>query len=221
MRGHVVWDWNGTLFDDFTVNVAAVAETCRSVCGVEVSEHDYRTHYRRPITAFYEALLGRPLEAGEWERLNDGYFEEYRRRLVSARLAHGAMEALAAVEASGFTQSLLSMWEHDELLALVARFSLGRFFVRVDGQAGPGGEGKRSSLARHLERLEERRPALSRAAVVVVGDSVDDADAARSLGLACVLVSGGPHHPDALRATGAPVVDGLAEAVARVLSDPP
>ena len=47
-----------------------------------------------------------------------------------------------------------------------------------------------------------------------MGDTVDDADAARTVGAAIVLYDGGITDADRLRATGAPVVSTLLEAVA-------
>jgi phosphoglycolate phosphatase-like HAD superfamily hydrolase len=51
---------------------------------------------------------------------------------------------------------------------------------------------------------------------VLIGDSVDDAEAAASVGAGAVLYSGGFTHVDKLRAVGVPVVDTLHEAVALV-----
>ena len=50
--------------------------------------------------------------------------------------------------------------------------------------------------------------------VVLIGDTVDDALAAQAVGARCVLYSGGFTEARQLRATGAPVVDTLTEAVA-------
>jgi phosphoglycolate phosphatase-like HAD superfamily hydrolase len=54
---------------------------------------------------------------------------------------------------------------------------------------------------------------------VVIGDTVDDALAARHVGAAAVLYTGGSNSRASLEAAGVPVVDDLAEAVetARVL----
>jgi phosphoglycolate phosphatase-like HAD superfamily hydrolase len=173
----------------------------------------YRRHFVRPVAVFYERLFGRPLEPGEWDRLNEGYFAAYRRRLASLRLVAGADDALAAVAASGMSQSLLSMWEHDELLRLVRGFGIDRHFVRVDGQRGTGGDNKEAFLSRHVAHVDALVGPLDADEVLVVGDSVDDARAAGALGLRCVLVAGGPEHPDALHATGVTVAPTLAEAV--------
>lgn len=209
----MVWDWNGTLFDDFDATVAAVAEVCEAAGGPVVTADVYRRHFVRPVTVFYERLFGRPLEPGEWDRLNEGYFAAYRRRLASLRLVAGAEEAIEAVAASGRSQSLLSMWEHDELLHLLRGFGIDRHFVRVDGQRGTGGDSKEAFLSRHVADVEALVGPLGADEVLVVGDSVDDARSAAALGLRCVLVAGGPEHSGALRETGVAVVPSVADAV--------
>jgi phosphoglycolate phosphatase-like HAD superfamily hydrolase len=103
------------------------------------------------------------------------------------------------------------MWRHDDLVALVERLGIGRYFVRVDGLRRSDGGGKAEHLVKHLAALE-----LEPAAVVLVGDSLDDLAAARAVGAGCVLYDGGSHHRHALEATGVPVVDSLTDALAAV-----
>jgi phosphoglycolate phosphatase-like HAD superfamily hydrolase len=55
---------------------------------------------------------------------------------------------------------------------------------------------------------------------VLIGDSLDDADAAESVGARCVLYTGGFTDPDRLRASGRPVADALTEAVALAAGQP-
>jgi phosphoglycolate phosphatase-like HAD superfamily hydrolase len=124
-------------------------------------------------------------------------------------LASDAREALAAAEAAGLSQSLLSMWRHDDLVPLVERLGIGRYFVRVDGLRRSDGGGKAEHLVKHLAAL-----GLAPSAVVLVGDALDDLAAARAVGAGCVLYDGGSHHRRALEATGSPVVDSLTDALA-------
>jgi phosphoglycolate phosphatase-like HAD superfamily hydrolase len=49
--------------------------------------------------------------------------------------------------------------------------------------------------------------------IVMVGDALDDADAAEGLGIRCVLYASGSHHREELEATGYPVADTLVEAL--------
>jgi phosphoglycolate phosphatase-like HAD superfamily hydrolase len=201
---HVVWDWNGTLFDDHLAVVAAVNDALAHLGLAPIDAHAYRSHYTRPVERFYEQVAGRPIAAQEWRALDDAYQHSYLRRLARLGLASDARTALAAAEAAGLTQSLLSMWRHQYLVPLVERLGIGGFFLRVDGLRVPGGGGKTEHLVEHLAALD-----VEASAALLVGDSLDDLAAARAVGARCVLYDGGSHHRHALEATGVPVVGTL------------
>lgn len=203
---HLVWDWNGTLLDDLSLVVAATNAAFASVGGPVVTAEAHRRDFRRPIRDYYAAVLGRPVDDEEFVRLDKVFHDAYRTGLAACRLAADAEAALRAWTGS---QSLLSMWFHTDLVPTVGRLGLTSYFVRVDGlRAAVGGGPKRPHLVRHLAALE-----VTGAEVVLIGDSVDDAEAAAAVGARCVLYTGGFTEPRHLRATGAPVVDTLTEAV--------
>jgi phosphoglycolate phosphatase-like HAD superfamily hydrolase len=208
---HLVWDWNGTLFDDHVAVVAAINDALALVRLGPIDSNIFRTHYTRPVERFYEQVAGRPIEPGEWRTLDERYHLSYGASVERLELAPDAVEALTAAEAAGLTQSLLSMWRHDDLVALVERLGLGRYFRRVDGLRAAGGGAKTEHLVAHLEGL-----GVGASAAVLVGDSLDDLAAARAVGAGCVLYDGGSHHRQALEATGEPVVDTLTDALAAV-----
>jgi phosphoglycolate phosphatase-like HAD superfamily hydrolase len=205
---HVVWDWNGTLFDDHLAVVAAVNDALALLGLAPIDADAYRSHYTRPVERFYERVAGRPITPREWRTLDDAYHDSYHRRLARLRLAAGARAALEAVEAAGLTQSLLSMWRHQDLVSLVERLGIGGFFLRVDGLRVPGGSGKAEHLVEHLAALD-----VTASAALLVGDSLDDLAAARAVGARCVLYDGGSHHRHVLEATGVPVVGTLSAAL--------
>jgi phosphoglycolate phosphatase-like HAD superfamily hydrolase len=206
---HVVWDWNGTLFDDHVAVVAAINDALALLNLRPIDSHTFRSHFTRPVQRFYELVAGRPIEPGEWRTLDEAYHDSYHAWVERLKLAPDAWAALAAAEAAGLTQSLLSMWRHQDLLLLVERLGIGRFFLRVDGLRVPGGGGKTEHLVAHLAALE-----VEASAALLVGDTLDDLAAARAVGARCVLYDGGSHHRDALEATGVPVVDTLTDALA-------
>ena len=206
---HLVWDWNGTLFDDHVAVVAAINDALALLRLSPIDSDTFRTHYTRPVERFYEQVAGRPIEPDEWKTLDDSYHHSYGASVERLQLAPDALAALEAAEAAGLTQSLLSMWRHQDLVALVERLGIGRFFLRVDGLRVSGGGAKTEHLVAHLAALEVEAPA-----AVLVGDSLDDLAAARAVGAGCVLYDGGTHHRHALEATGVPVVDTLTDAVA-------
>ncbi len=203
---HLVWDWNGTLLDDFTLVLKATNACLASVGGRAISAEEHRRDFRRPITEYYAHVLGQPVGPDEFVALDTVFHEAYRAGLADCRLAVDALAAMAAWEG---TQSLLSMYFHDELVATVERLGLALNLARVDGLRDTvGGGSKTPHLVAHLNALE-----LPGEACVLIGDSVDDAEAAAAVGARVVLYSGGFTDEARLSAIGVPVAATLTEAV--------
>lgn len=207
---HVVWDWNGTLFDDLEIVLQAVNHGLEPYAAGPVTLDDYRDHYTRPVKGFYDRFLGRELTVEEWEELDRRFHDGYRELLLRARLTHDARDALDLAASRGLTQSLLSMFPHEELVPLVDRIGISRYFDRIDGLRGPAGDAKAAYLGAHLRALILDE---SPDDVLVIGDTPDDAVAAAHVGARCVLVDNGSHHRHALEYRGVPVVDSLVAAL--------
>ena len=211
---HVVWDWNGTLFDDLEIVVASVNVSLRSVGAPPIDADRYRAVYERPLHRFYESLLGRPVLPAEMATIDRDFHDAYHALLDQARLTVDARSAVDLVASRGRTQSVLSMWWHDRLVPAVRYFELEDYMLAVDGHRGPPGASKETHLARHVEQLTHLFPeVVRRESVAVIGDVTDDADAARAAGVGCVLYDGGSQPRAALEATGVPVAATLVEAV--------
>ena len=206
---HVVWDWNGTLLDDNQVVLAAVNEVCAGFGRAELSWPEWQAAYGRPLRATYERILGRALDDEEWARVDKLFHDRYDALLHTCDLAAGVTDALRQWNDSGRSQSLLSMWFHTRLTPTIEGFGLTQYFTRIDGLAGDvGGDSKADSLIRHLETQN-----LNPAEVVLIGDVVDDAHAARSAGAHSILVTTGAMSRPALESTGAPVTNTVGEAL--------
>jgi phosphoglycolate phosphatase-like HAD superfamily hydrolase len=205
-RTHLVWDWNGTLLDDLSLVVEATNRAFAAVGGRSVDSDEHRRTFRRPVAEFYAEILERAVDAEEFGRLDRIFHDAYRLGLTTTTLAADAMHALKSWTGS---QSLLSMWFHSELVPAVDTYGLTGVFTRVDGlRTEIGGDLKAGHLARHLDEL-----GVPGDRAVLIGDSLDDALAAESVGAAAVLYTGGFTHPTRLRASGRPVADTLVEAV--------
>jgi len=207
MPTHLVWDWNGTLLDDLGLMVDAANAVLGSAGGPSLTVDEYQRGYRRPLASYYGELLGRSLGTAESRRLDRLAHEIYRDRLARCPLAPDAVDALDVWPG---TQSLVSLFYHEELLGLVDRHGLTRHFSRVDGLHGELGRTPKSGyLKTHLEAL-----GIAGGDCVLIGDTLDDAASAKAVGAACVLYAGGFTHAERLAATGLPIATTLAEAVA-------
>lgn len=210
---HIVWDWNGTLFDDAPLVVEAV-NACLTSAGVEPIDADtYRREYVRPLEAFYEKFLLRPVGDVELLELDHVFQAAYWDGFERADLTADARDAIDAAAERGATQSIASMLWHDMLVPTVTGFGLHERMLALDGNRGTVGETKDEHMRRHVARLVDLYPGLGEARMTVIGDITDDAGAARATGIDCILYDGGSQTREMLEATGFPVVNTLLEAV--------
>ncbi|WP_371671064.1 HAD family hydrolase [Streptomyces sp. NBC_00289] len=209
---HIVWDWNGTLFHDNDAIIGATNAAFAELGLEAITLERYRTLYCVPVPKFYERLLGRLPTDAEWEVMDEVFHRYYTQHRISCGLTDGAVELLTGWQSAGRSQSLLSMYGHDELVPLVRGFGIEPHFLRVDGRTGPSGGSKAEHMVRHLAALTGAA-GVDPARTVVIGDAADDAVAALHVGARAVLYTGGSHGRASLEEVGVPVVDTLAEAV--------
>ncbi|MFI6852535.1 HAD family hydrolase [Streptomyces sp. NPDC050416] len=207
---HIVWDWNGTLFHDIDAIIGATNAAFAELGLEPLTLEKYRELYCVPVPKFYERLMGRLPTEAEWEVMDDIFHRYYAEHRVRCGLTVGAVELLSGWRLAGRSQSILSMYVHEELVPLVRGFGIEPHFIRVDGRTGPSGGSKAEHMVRHLASLTSVAPERT----VVIGDAADDAVAALHVGARAVLYTGGSHSRASLEAVGVPVVDTLEEAVA-------
>ncbi|MDF5751125.1 HAD family hydrolase [Spongiactinospora sp. TRM90649] len=205
---HIVWDWNGTLFHDIDAVVGATNELFRPYGLPPITPDGFRQVYTRPIWIAYERMLGRPLNEGEWQVLDEGFHEHYHRLMLDCGLTTDCRDSLREWERGGGSQSLLSMWAHERLVPKVTEFGLHGHFERIDGLRSAAGGHKAEHMVAHIQAL-----GVDPAQVLVIGDSLDDAHAAQHAGARAVLYTGGMTLRTELESFGVPVVDSLAEAL--------
>lgn len=211
---HVVWDWNGTLFDDLGCSVGVANQLLAEfgLPGIDGVE-GYHAKFRFPIVDYY-ADLGFDVSAqGNFEAAAQRYIELYRAASTSCQLKAGATEALTALAAAGMRQVVISATRQDYLDAQVAPFALDRWLSGAYGLTDIYAHSKEA-----LVRSWLAREGLSQHQVVMIGDSEHDFEIADAVGARCVLVTGGHQAREHLARLGAPVVDDLSSIPALILA---
>ena len=206
----MVWDWNGTLLDDFNL-MARIAERTLANMGVPgVSGGDIRANFRRPFSDFYARLFCRPVTQEEFVYIRHRFEVEYKAGVFGLDLQPDAGTAMDLVAAHPATQSLLSMAHDDQLQALVDHHRIRSRFLRVEGSPTSDSDGSKAQrLIRHLAAI-----GIEPEGTFIIGDTVDDHEAALTAGATSVLVTTGSTSRASLEATGAPVVDTVLRAAA-------
>ncbi|MFI1930909.1 HAD family hydrolase [Streptomyces sp. NPDC020330] len=212
-RTHLVWDWNGTLLDDTHAVIQATNAAFAEIELAPITLEQYREMYTIPIPRFYERFLGRLPTEAEWERMDGVFHRHYAEQRLACGLTAGVEELLDQWQRTGRSQSLLSMYGHEQLVPVVRGYGIEPRFVRVEGRRGPSGGSKALHMERHFEALAGVG-GIAPENAVVIGDALDDAVAAAHVGARAVLYTGGSHSRSKLEGAGVPVVDSLGEAVA-------
>lgn len=201
---HILWDWNGTLFDD----AGLCMEIINGMLGrrqMPAMDHStYQTAFTFPVKNFYQAV-GFDFARESFEIIAAEFMAEYDRRRFECRLQSGAREALETLMARGFRQSILSAYEQSRLEEMVAFMDLHEFFHHLVGLNDYYSAGKLESGKRFIGEL-----GILPESVVLIGDTLHDAEVAEAMGIACILVPCGHYSRTRLLTGGVPVVDALA-----------
>lgn len=202
---HVIWDWNGTLFNDAWLCVDVMNGLLGRRGLPLLTPARYQQVFDFPVVNYYRRL-GFDFEQESFEALGTEFMADYERRRLECSLQPGALDVLGALAERGVTQSVLSAYRHDTLEEVLRHFGVRAFFTQVIGADDHYAGGK-------LDRGRQwiRDAGLDPREVVLVGDTVHDFDVATAMGTACWLVPGGNHPRERLAACGVPVFDSLAE----------
>lgn len=208
---HIVWDWNGTLLDDTQACIAALNTLLRERRLPPLDTRRYRDSFAFPVRDFYREL-GIDPEAGDWDALAARFHDLYLEQTMTVPAA--AHAAVRFVAAAGLPQSVLSACEQGILERLIARHGLSGCFRHVQGVDNLDGCSKLAAGRALLARL-----GLAARELLLIGDTLHDAEVAAALGCACLLVANGHQSRARLDTAGCPVISSLSELPATLRSE--
>ena len=202
----IVWDWNGTLFDDLAIsidvnNTLLAQENLPTLPDIDA----YRAVFRFPVIDCY-IDLGFDFSKTPFAVLADRYVETYNAHRHLVQLTPGAVEALEAVQARGIRQVVLSAGKQDQLMEQMSPFPILHYFSEIQGVSDHYGHSKRDLAVNWMAArgLDPQR-------TLFIGDTVHDFEVASACGADCILVTTGHQCEERLRATGKPVIRALSE----------
>ena len=200
---HLVWDWNGTLFDDAWLCVEVMDGLLRARGLPGLTPERYAELFDFPVRDYY-VRLGFDFVRDPFEIVGAEFIRIYEGRRLECGLQPGARETIGALHAAGIGQSVLSAYRHETLDELLRHFGLLDCFEHVVGGDDIYAHGKRDQGLALLGRI-----GVAPGDVLVIGDTVHDAEVAAAMGADCRLVPCGHQSRAKLVATGACVVDSL------------
>lgn len=188
MIKNVIFDWSGTLSDDFAQGYAATMGVFRRLGIPLMSREHYRAEFTLPYMNFY-----RRFTAASEETIRRLFLEEVRGSKGPA-LFPGVEELLRELNSRGLSLAILSSHPQERLEEEVRCCGLEELFLEVKGSV----HDKTTGIAGILER---RR--LARHETAYVGDMTHDLEAGRQAEVLTIAVTWG-YQPCELLASLAP-----------------
>lgn len=199
---HIIWDFNGTLFDDIEAGVASVNEMLGERGLPKISSVDaYRKIFKFPIIEYYKAL-GFDFNAEPYEVLAPIWVDLYNINSKYSSLQSGALDLLKAFKKFGVSQVLLSATEREMLLGQIRELGIEPYFDEIMGLDNIHAYSKRELAIRWKERNPASIP-------LFIGDTEHDAEVASAISADCVLVCNGHQSRERLETLGRFVLDDL------------
>lgn len=200
---YIIWDWNGTLFDDIKVNVKAINISLKKKNLSPLTIEEYLDKFTFPVRNFYERI-GFDMQRLDYDTLANEFIDNYiKESRAHASLQKGVKELLQYFCDLGFNQAILSASEKTMLEERLEHFDIKKYFEDIMALENIYAESKMHLGLKWRENKGKDKKAL------MIGDTVHDFDVAKSMGIDCILFSGGHNKKEDLLSTGAIVVDKL------------
>jgi phosphoglycolate phosphatase len=214
MIRHVIWDWNGTLFDDVDVCIRSMNSLLSKYDLPRIGGADeYRSKFRFPVSEYYR-LLGFDFSDTPFPALANEFIALYQSASTDCALSPNAEKTLSDIAKRAIPQIILSASEQRNLESQVGSFPIGAYFDAILGINDIYARTKESIAHSWLASS-----GLSEREILMIGDTFHDYEIARNIGCHCVLYKNGHQHiPDHLEhCTVVAVLDDIVPALEKIL----
>lgn len=188
----IVFDWNGTILCD-TRQTWLAGNECLKFYGADpMSLSDYRRLFTFPIMDFYEAYGVCPKHVlRHKEESNAVYQKHYEQLVTNARTRRGARNVLDWLHGQGAPTIILSNYVTDKIEGHLQRLGLEHYFRDVSANTCNGTSilEKTSKTARLQSYMDQHGFEASN--TVIIGDTMEEPEIARALGLTSIGITDG------------------------------
>ena len=200
---HIIWDWNGTLFNDIDLSVSLINGVLRKRNIAELSVERYRDIFGFPVKDYYERT-GLDFSEESFEEVGKEWMDQYELHKHECGLSVGAVEVLDKIREHGIGQSILSAYSQHTLIEIVEKSGVSEYFSNLVGLDNIYASSKLGLGKQLVEKLGFKEHE-----VLLIGDTVHDFDVAQGIGADCVLIASGHQSIEKLQQCGVQVFNSL------------
>jgi phosphoglycolate phosphatase len=183
---YILWDWNGTILDDFDYNYDIINALLATRNLPPISIEKYRTVFCFPIKEFYRKI-GFNCEPTEYYKLVADYQQAYEADLNKIKMTKGIYETIKMIHSLKIKQIIFSSCNKLTIQHQLPLYDdLALYIDEIVAQDNDLAVGKESLAISWGEKI-----GINWKEVLVIGDTYYDQEVANNLGCECILISSG------------------------------
>lgn len=196
MYTHLIWDFNGTLYNDVPAGIKSANRLlCAHGMPPIATVEEYREQFGFPIIDYYRRL-GFDFEKTPFDALAHEWLPYYLEESASADLQPGVLHVLQAAKELELPQIILSASEQTMLEQQVVSLGIRPYFREILGLGNIHAHSKIELALRWKEAHPNANP-------LFLGDTVHDAEVAGAIRADCILLACGHQSKHILEQTDA------------------
>lgn len=182
---HIIWDWNGTLLNDFHLCHDILCGELKDAGLPPVPPESHRELFHFPVRNFYESV-GFDFKKIPFETLAKKYMDRYRAQVSRCELFEEAEQFLEKTWKEGVSHAILSAAPEVDLRKHVAHFGIDRYFSHIFGLVDDFASSK---VQRGKDLLQTWK--INPNDTLFIGDTDHDLEVGNALGVDVLLIADG------------------------------
>lgn len=200
-KSTIFWDWNGTLLNDSQICIDAMNRMRKKYQYKPIDRSIYEKTFDFPVENYYRNI-GWDFQKHPFRDIGVEFMGYYENDIYKATIQKGAKNVIDKLRDQGKQQFLISAMENDLLHKLTAHYGVKSWFEQVQGIEDHYGNGK----AHLFEKLIKEHN-LNPENILMMGDTLHDAEIAADLGVDCILLYSRHQSIQRLKQSGFPVIE--------------
>lgn len=189
---YIFWDFNGTILDDARLCYDILSEMLIEEGRPSVTFEEYLMIFTFPVEAYYDIVYD--LKKTSFIELAHRFIDRYQPRSLACPLHEGVVETIKTCESLGYINVLLSASEEKNLHEQLKHYQIEHLFSSILGTTNVYATSK---IAVGKKFMEDHK--IDPKDVLMIGDTLHDAEVAESLGIKIILFTKGHQHPSRLK----------------------
>lgn len=201
---YIIWDWNGTLYNDVQISIDAMNKM------LEIKDYpqrldlsSYHEKFCFPIINYY-INVGFDFDKHPFDELAELFISIYAPMQGRVELFNNAIDVLDYFSSLGLSQTVISVCEKKRLVEQISPFGISQYFTEALGTDDNFAVSKVDIAKRWMSDNS-----INPNEVVFIGDTAHDYETARAVNCDVILVADGHQSYEALSKSGSIVVNRL------------